>query len=96
MKKSIFSIHNYNGIKWIFQLRVGLSPLKSHKKRHEFPDTPNDECACTLSETTQHFLLKCPIYNVHRLILFQTLNPILLANGLQDLNDLNSSPPLWP
>ena len=31
-KKSIFGIHHPTGIKWIFQLRVGLSPLKSHKK----------------------------------------------------------------
>ena len=30
VKKSIFNVHD-NGIKWIFQLRVGLSPLKSHK-----------------------------------------------------------------
>ena len=30
-KKEIFNIYD-SGIKWIFQLRVGLSPLKSHKK----------------------------------------------------------------
>ena len=30
-KKSLFNIYD-NGIKWIFQLRVGLSPLRSHKK----------------------------------------------------------------
>ena len=30
--KSLFDIHDPNCIKWIFQLRVGLSPLKSHKK----------------------------------------------------------------
>ena len=81
-------MHNPNGIKWIFQLRVGLSPLKSHKKQHKFQDTPNDECVCRRNaETTQHFLLNCPIYNVQRLIVFQTVNPILLANDLQNLND---------
>ena len=42
-KRSIFNIHNPNGIRWIFQLRVGLSPLKSHKKRHNFQDTPVDD-----------------------------------------------------
>ena len=31
VQKSLFNIHNPNGIRWIFQLRVGLSPLKSHK-----------------------------------------------------------------
>ena len=32
VKKSIFNIYEPKCIKWIFQLRVGLSPLKSHKK----------------------------------------------------------------
>ena len=40
------------------------------------------------AETTEHFLLKCPIYNAHRLSLFQTLNPILLDNNLYNLNDI--------
>ena len=86
-KKSTFGIHNPKGIGWIFQIRVGLSPLKSHKMRHNFQDTPDDKCICKSEETTQHFLLKCHIYNEHRLDLFQTLNPILLANGLYHLND---------
>ena len=87
MKRNIFKIHNSNGIKRIFQLRVGLSPLKSHKKRHKFEDTPDDLCECGNAETTYHFLLICPIYNIHRLNFFQYLNPILLANDLQNLND---------
>ena len=89
MKNSLFNIHNPNGIKWIFQLRVDLSPLKSHKKSHNFLDTPDDLCACLLNvETTQHFLLKCPNYNVHRQNLFQIVNTILLANDINHLNDL--------
>ena len=86
-KKSTFGIHNPKGIGWIFQIRVGLSPLKSHKMRHNFQDTPDDKYICKSEETTQHFILKCHIYNEHRLDLFQTLNPILLANGLYHLND---------
>ena len=39
------------------------------------------------SETTQHFLLKCHIFNVCRLNLFENVNPILIANNLQNLND---------
>ena len=34
--KSIFGIHNPYGISRIFPLRVGLSPLKSHKKDTTF------------------------------------------------------------
>ena len=58
-KKSIFNIHNPAGIRYIFQLRVGLSFLKAHKKAHNFIDTPDDTCACaTGSESNIHFLLK--------------------------------------
>ena len=31
-KNSVFGIHNPTGIKKLFQLRLGLSQLKSHKK----------------------------------------------------------------
>ena len=57
-KKSLFNIHD-NGIKWIFQLRVGLSPLKSHKKAHHFLDTPDETCCCfqNIAETSCHYLL---------------------------------------
>ena len=62
VKKSIFNVHD-NGIKWIFQLRVGLSPLKSHKKSHKFSgyeEDRSDTCSClTDLETTCHFL--CPL-----------------------------------
>ena len=87
-KKSLFNIHNPLGTRWIFQLRVGLSSLRSHKKLHKFQDTPVDVCVCSLNaETTQHFMLKCPNYNEHRLNLFQTINPILLANNMYNLSD---------
>ena len=60
--------------------------LKSQKRSHNFQDNPDDLCACSLNaETTQHFLLKCPSYAEHRL--FQTLNPILLANDINHRND---------
>ena len=34
--KSIFGIHDPLGIKRLFQLRIGLSPLLEHKKKHNF------------------------------------------------------------
>ena len=55
-KKSIFNLHDPNEIRHLYQLRVGLSSLRAHKKRHNFIDTPNDECSCgTGKETTEHF-----------------------------------------
>ena len=44
-KKSIFGIHDPSGLRNLFQLRVGLSPLRYHKKCHNFIDTPSDKCS---------------------------------------------------
>ena len=86
-KKSLYNIHD-NGIKWIFQLRVGLSPLKSHKKSHHFLDTPYDTCRCSRdAETTCHFLLFCPNFITHRKTLFGIVNPILRVNNIPFLVD---------
>ena len=72
--RSIFGVHDPQGIKWLFQLRLGLSPLRQHKK---------DMCLCnTGGETTEHFLMKCPFYNLKRLTLAQNVIPLLTANNL--------------
>ena len=91
-KRSNFNIHAPIAMKRLFQLRVGLSPLRHHKKRHHFIDTLVDNCQCLLSaETTDHFLLHCDIFNEVRFVMFLKLNPILEANNLnqQDLNLVN-------
>ena len=76
-------------MKRLFQLRVGLSPLRYHKKRHNFQETPVDKCKCSLSaETTDYFLLHCNIYTEARFLMFQKVNPVLEANNL-NLPDLN-------
>ena len=75
-KKDIFNIHD-SGLKWIFQLRVGLSHLRAHKKRHKFIDTPSDLCHCLKSsETTEHFLLECSLFDTHRRDLINLLENI--------------------
>ena len=77
MKKSIFKTHDIH-IKHIYQLRVGLSPLRSHKKRHNFIDTPDDRCRYgTGIETAEHFLLECPFSHSHRNCLLKVVNPII-------------------
>ena len=87
-KKSLFNIENLDGIRWIFQLRVGLSPLKNHKKMHNFHDTNDDTCHCTMhAETTKHFLLKCSNFDTHRQELFHVVDPILIANITYPIND---------
>ena len=56
--KNVFNILDPKGMKKLFQLRVGLSPLRHHKKRHNFKDTLSDICPCEMSiETTDSNLL---------------------------------------
>ena len=61
--KSIFGIHDPLRLRYLFQLRVKLSPLRSHKKHHNFIDTPSETCHCNLViEDVSHFLLACLSY----------------------------------
>ena len=86
--RSIFGIHDPVGLHYLFQLRVGLSPLRSHKKHHNFADTPFDMCRCMQGvEDTRHFLLVCPFYVMQRVTLISSINEILLKNNLPRLGD---------
>ena len=90
-KKPIFDILDPDGTRLLFQLRVGLSPLKAHKYSHKFIDTPSDTCNCTLgAETTLHFFIDCPLHRTHRSTLLNSINPLLIMNDLEDIsnNDL--------
>ena len=86
-KKSIFGIHDPYGIKILFQLRVGLSPLKSHKKNHNFLDTPSEICDCGHgNEDTIHFFTKCALYANNRTNLLKSTSNILIQNDLEHLS----------
>ena len=85
-KKEIFGIHDF-GIKWIYQLRVGLSCLRSHKFNHHFIDTPSPTCVCNQAdETTLHFLLDCSNFSSKRVELLSLLNDILFMNDIEDIS----------
>ena len=87
-EKSIFKIHNKN-LSYLYQLRVGLSPLRAHKFRHNFLDTPDDLCTCQSGiESTTHYLLKCPLFDVHRELLMDIVSPI--ASVLSNISDESS------
>ena len=84
--RTFFGIHNPEGIRIIFQLRVGLSQLKYHKKRHKFQDTPSDICNCGLeAEDTVHFFTKCNLFTNHRVSLHRLTT-----------NYLGNIPPVTP
>ena len=67
VKRSIFNIHDPIGLRYLFYLRVGLSPLRSHKNRHGFVDTLSDKCLCNHGiEDTNHFLFFCSFFTIER------------------------------
>ena len=87
-KKIIFGIHDPLGLRYLFQLRVGLSPLRYHKKRHNFIDTPSDECLCDNGiETSDHFLFWCPFFATQRATLAASVIEILRKYNLNHLGN---------
>ena len=75
--KSIF------GLRYLFQLRVSLSSLRSHKMRHNFLDIPSDICHCNIGiEDTNHFLFPFSSYAIQRATLATSINEILRNNNL--------------
>ena len=83
-KKSIFNIHDPLGLRYLFYFRVGLSPLRSHKNRHGFADTPLDNCLCNHgAEDINHFLFVCPLYATQRATLIASVTEILLKYNLE-------------
>ena len=58
--KSTFEIHDTIGLRYIFQLRLRLSPLRSHKWCHNFQDIVTDTCNYNLD--TDHCLFSCPFF----------------------------------
>ena len=84
--RSIYGIHDPVGVKFLFQLRIGLSPLKLHKKRHNFDDTPNDWCDCHCApESISHYLLSCNHHDIARRVLRDSVMCILVSNNLENL-----------
>ena len=85
-KKSIFNIHDPAGLRYLFYLRLGLSPLRCHKNNHGFLDTPLANCLCNTGiEDTNHFLFVCPLFDVQRVILVTRVTDILQKYNLVNL-----------
>ena len=86
--KSLFKIHDPVGLRYLFQLRVSLSPLKAHKWRHNFSDTISGICDCKQDiESTSHFLFSCPFYATQRATLITSINVILQTASLNLLEN---------
>ena len=87
-RRSTFGIYDPKGIRTLYLLRLGLSPLRHHKKRHNFADTPVDLCLCkTGIENTEHFLFKCPFYASKSVVLASTVVQLLTQHNLPHLSN---------
>ena len=82
--RSTLDIHDTIGIRYIIQLRLKLSPLRSHKLCHNFLDTVTDTCNCNQCiEYTDHFLFSCP----QSALLITNVNGIAQRNNLNDFRN---------
>ena len=72
--KSVYNIHNPNGLKLLTRLRLGLSHLNEHKFNHNFKDCVNPLRSCCLEvKLGSHFFLHCHYFTDIRETLFHEL-----------------------
>ena len=74
---STFGTNDDSGLKLLAHLRVGFSNLREHKSKHNFPDTLNPLCSCSLdTEDIYHCFICCQNLSNNRNVLFNGLNAI--------------------
>ena len=77
------------GIRLLNRLRLGFSHLRGHRFRHNFADTLNPLCSCSLeTEDTEHYFLRCQDNLSFRTTLMNDLNNINTAIASLNSNDL--------
>ena len=85
-KKSIFGVHDIEGVRLLTRLRVQFSDLREHRFRHRF-HCSNPMCFCqTGIEDNEQFLLHCPRYTNYCKDLLDRVSNIVDRN----LNSLTS------
>ena len=61
-----------------------FSPLKGHKKNHNFLDTPSAICDCGGGkEDTIHFITECALFATIRTNLMRSISNMLTHNNLE-------------
>ena len=83
----ISSTQNFEGLKLLTKMRIGLNHLADHKFRNNFQDCLNPISSCGQEiETISHFLLHCLNYRCARKTFFEKIS-FIESNILQQ-NDL--------
>ena len=71
----VYYINNPIGLKFLTRLRLNFSHLREHKFKHNFQDTLNPLCGCSLEiESTEHFFLRCLNYANERQTLLNEIS----------------------
>ena len=85
---SVYNINDPLGLKLLTRLRLNFSHLREHKFNHNFKDTVNPLCSCSLEvESTSHYLLRCPFYiNIRKTLLDSVIEIIGDVSNLTDGN----------
>ena len=81
------SLDHRGGNILITRLRVGLSHLSEHLYTHNLIDNPICNACGIESESTAHYLLRCPKYGVERARFLSDLLDILNADYIRNLRD---------
>ena len=77
---TFYSIRDSYGIKLLTKIRVCFSDLRDHRFNHNF-NCVNPTCLCGLSdETTVHFFICCPRYNILRNTYLSKISDILKSD----------------
>lgn len=75
-KTKLFGINDRQGLRLLTRLRVDFSDLRQHRYNHHF-NCLNATCRClTENETSEHFLIRCPRFSLHRFTLFSNIAPV--------------------
>ena len=84
----VYDINDMIGIKLIIRLLLDFSHLREHKLKHNFQDTLNPLCSCSIEvQSTSHYFLRCHFYDTLRAALMNDLRNI--DSDLPALRDEN-------
>ena len=76
----VYNVHNPTGLKLLTRLHLGLSHLRAHKFSHNFSDCLDELCICGNNiESTNHFLLQCPLYLSERQTLMEKIRDVEIS-----------------
>ena len=71
-----FTVGSKEGNKLHTRIRLNSSDLNEHKVRLGKSDSPSCDCGAP-KESTEHFVLSCPLYHSERMLLFNDLSTVL-------------------